>query len=76
MTLRLFAGSVVFVGVASSAVADARQPLARMAVLAFDVTADGQRFVIAQDAQNRSTVHFVLVSGWFEELEAKMRPAR
>ena len=31
---------------------------------------------IAQDAENRENVNFVLVTGWFEELKAKMRPSR
>jgi hypothetical protein len=45
-------------------------------LFAFDVTTDGTAFVLAQDAQNRENVEFVLVSGWFEELRAKMQPAR
>jgi serine/threonine-protein kinase len=45
-------------------------------LFAFDVTPDGATFVVAQDAQNRENVEFVLVSGWFEELREKMQPAR
>jgi serine/threonine-protein kinase len=45
-------------------------------LFAFDVTPDGATFVVAQDAQNRENVEFVLVSGWFEELRAKMQPSR
>jgi len=45
-------------------------------LFAFDVTPDGTTFVVAQDAQNRENVEFVLVSGWFEELRAKMQPSR
>ena len=45
-------------------------------LFAFDVTPDGATFVVAQDAQNRENVEFVLVSGWFEELRAKMQPTR
>ena len=45
-------------------------------LFAFDVTADGQRFVIAQDSENSENVSFVLITGWFEELRAKMRPSR
>jgi eukaryotic-like serine/threonine-protein kinase len=43
---------------------------------AFDVTADGRRFVVVNQGSNRDDVQFVLISGWFEELKAKMRPAR
>ena len=45
-------------------------------LFAFDVTADGKRFVVAQDAENRQNVDLVLITGWFEELRAKMQPAR
>jgi serine/threonine-protein kinase len=45
-------------------------------LFAFDVSADGKRFVVAQDAESRDAANFVLVSGWFEELKAKMRPTR
>lgn len=45
-------------------------------LFAYDVTADGKRFVIAQDAENQDDVNFVLVTGWFEELKAKMRRTR
>jgi serine/threonine-protein kinase len=45
-------------------------------LFAFDVTPDGATFVVAQDAQNRENVEFVLVSGWFDELRAKMQPSR
>ena len=44
-------------------------------LFAFDVTADGRRFVIALDAENRESVNLVLISGWWEELKARMRPA-
>lgn len=40
----------------------------------FDVSADGTRFVVSLDAENREEVDFVLVTGWFEELRAKMQP--
>ena len=43
---------------------------------AFDVTADGRRFVVVGQGSNREDVQFVLISGWFEELKAKMRPSR
>ncbi len=43
---------------------------------AFDVTADGRRFVIGQDVANRELVDFVLVAGWFDELRTKMQPSR
>jgi Tol biopolymer transport system component len=43
---------------------------------AFDVAADGQRFVIATDAENRENVSFTLITGWFEEVKAKMRSSR
>ena len=42
----------------------------------FDVMPDGKRFVIAQDSDNRDSINFVLVSGWFEELRAKMQSGR
>ena len=42
----------------------------------FDVTADGKHFVIAQDAEDQQNANFVLVTSWFEELKAKMRPSR
>ena len=45
-------------------------------VFAFDVTADGRRFVIGQDVANRDLVDFVLVTGWFDELRTKMQPSR
>jgi len=45
-------------------------------LFAFDVTPDGATFVDAQDAQNRENVEFVRVSGWFEELRAKVQPSR
>ena len=44
-------------------------------LFAFDVTGDGRRFVIALDAENRESVNLVLISGWLEELKARMRPA-
>ena len=37
---------------------------------------DGKTFVVAQDARSRENVEFVLVSGWFEELKAKMQGQR
>ena len=43
-------------------------------LFAFDVTADGRRFVIALDAETRETVNFVLITGWFEELKARLGP--
>jgi serine/threonine-protein kinase len=45
-------------------------------LFAFDVAADGKRFVVATDAEGRENTNFVLVTGWFEELKAKMSPAR
>jgi hypothetical protein len=45
-------------------------------LFAFGVTADGRRFVVAQDSENLENVNFVLITGWFEELKAKMRPTR
>jgi hypothetical protein len=39
----------------------------------FDVTADGQRFIVVQDGQDQENVDFRLVTGWFEELRARMR---
>lgn len=42
----------------------------------FDVSADGKRLVAVTQAEDRANVDLVLVSGWFEELEAKMRPSR
>lgn len=45
-------------------------------LFAYDVTADGKRFVIAQDAENPDDVNVALVTGWFEELKAKMRRTR
>jgi serine/threonine-protein kinase len=45
-------------------------------LFAFDVTADGKTFVVAQDGRSRENVEFVLVSGWFEELKAKMQGRR
>ena len=45
-------------------------------LFAFDVTADGKTFVVAQDGRSRENVEFVLVSGWFEELRAKMQGRR
>lgn len=45
-------------------------------LFAYDVTADGKRFVIAQDAENQENVNFALVTGWFEELRERMRPSR
>ena len=57
-------------------VASSRTLFSLPRLFAFDVTSDGKRFVVAQDAENRGTAAFVLVSGWFEELKAKMRPAR
>jgi Tol biopolymer transport system component len=44
-------------------------------LFAFDVTPDGRRFVIALDARNREDISFALITGWFEELTARMRPA-
>ena len=42
---------------------------------AFDVTADGHRFVVVnQDARTAMTSSFVLISGWFEELEGEDAP--
>jgi hypothetical protein len=40
------------------------------------VTGDGKRLVAMTQAEDRENVDFVLVSGWFEELKAKMRPSR
>jgi serine/threonine-protein kinase len=45
-------------------------------LVGFDVTADGKRFVVAQDSESRENVNLVLITGWFEELKAKMRPSR
>ena len=38
----------------------------------FDVSPDGQRFVIRTDLTRTERENFVLVTGWFEELRAKM----
>jgi serine/threonine-protein kinase len=43
---------------------------------AFDVTADGQRFVVRTEGDDAGEVHLALVTGWFEELEEKMRGRR
>ena len=45
-------------------------------LFAFDVTKDGKRLVAVTQAEDRENVDFVLVSGWFEDLKAKMRPSR
>ena len=45
-------------------------------LLSFDISADGKRIVALQQAESPENVHVVLVSGWFEELKAKVRPAR
>lgn len=45
-------------------------------LFAFDMTADGKRLVAVTQAEDSENVSLVLVSGWFEELKAKMRPAR
>jgi serine/threonine protein kinase/Tol biopolymer transport system component len=67
------------------AVAITRQPFSAGAaqtlfsasnLFAFDVTNDGKRLVAVTQAEDRENVDFVLVSGWFEELKAKMRPSR
>jgi serine/threonine protein kinase/Tol biopolymer transport system component len=39
---------------------------------AFDVSADGQRFVIRTTGDAPEAANFVLITGWFEELKAKM----
>jgi hypothetical protein len=43
---------------------------------AFDVTADGQRFVVRTEGDDAGEVNLALVTGWFEELEEKMRGRR
>jgi serine/threonine-protein kinase len=45
-------------------------------MFAFDVSADGRRFVVAQDSDDPEAANFVLITGWFEELKAKMRLTR
>jgi len=40
------------------------------------VTNDGKRLVAVTQAEDHENVDLVLVSGWFEELKVKMRPAR
>jgi Tol biopolymer transport system component len=45
-------------------------------MFAFDVTADGQRFVVRTDAGSPDLVNFVLITGWFGELRSKMGLAR
>ena len=45
-------------------------------LIAFDVTPDGKRIVAVQQGESADNPHLVLVSGWFEELKAKVRPAR
>jgi hypothetical protein len=42
----------------------------------FDVTADGQRFVLVTYAGNPAEANLALVTGWFEELNAKMAGGR
>jgi serine/threonine-protein kinase len=42
----------------------------------YDVSPDGQRFVIRTDPTSPERANFVLVTGWFEELRAKMGLAR
>jgi serine/threonine-protein kinase len=45
-------------------------------ISAFDIAADGKRIVAVQQGENPDNPHLIMVSGWFEELKAKMRPAR
>jgi Tol biopolymer transport system component len=45
-------------------------------LIGFDITADGKRLVAVQQSESTESPHLVLVGGWFEELKAKVRPAR
>ena len=45
-------------------------------LIAFDVTPDGKRIVAVQQGESADDPHLALVSGWLEELKAKVRPAR
>jgi len=45
-------------------------------LIGFDVAADGKRIVAVQQGESLENPHLVLVSGWFEELKARMRSAR
>jgi Tol biopolymer transport system component len=45
-------------------------------LIGFDISADGKRIVAVQQGDNPENPQFVLVSGWFEELRPKVRPAR
>jgi hypothetical protein len=45
-------------------------------LFAFDITADGKSLVALQAGESPDNPNLVLVSGWFEELRAKVRPAR
>ena len=45
-------------------------------LVGFDISRDGKRIVALQQGESTATPHFVLISGWFEELKAKVRPAR
>ena len=45
-------------------------------LLGFDITSDGKRIVAVQQGESLENPHLVLVSGWFAELKAKVRPAR
>jgi serine/threonine-protein kinase len=45
-------------------------------LFAFDITADGKSLVALQAGESPDNPNLVLVSSWFEELKAKVRPAR
>ena len=45
-------------------------------MVGFDISRDGKRIVALQQGENTENPHFVLITGWFEELKAKMRPTR
>lgn len=40
------------------------------------LTGDGKRFVVAIDPESRENPEFVLISGWLEQLKAKMQDQR
>jgi serine/threonine-protein kinase len=45
-------------------------------LFAYDVTADGNRFVVAAQGKPEENVDFVVISGWFEELKTRMQGRR
>lgn len=59
-----------------SVVGDAQAIFSGPNLIGFDITADGKRLVALQQGESTESPQVMLVSGWFEELKARVRPAR